>query len=89
MLLLGLRLNDDMRVRLRQEYRYRAGSFDSVHHRLDDGKALRKLNIPDEPRRECPVTQVKRKLNSAEVIDVLTDMFILRGLRFLQVGQRS
>ncbi len=52
----------------------------SMHHRTDDGKAFRPLNILDEHSRECLAIRVKRKLNSAEVIDALTDLFILRGV---------
>ena len=33
----------------------------------------------DEYTRECLMIRVKRKLNSIDVIDVLTDLFILRG----------
>mgnify|MGYP001584624728 FL=1 len=51
-----------------------------MHHRTDDGKAFRTLNILDEHSRECRAITVKRKLNSTEVIDVLTDLFILRGV---------
>ena len=38
------------------------------------------LNILDEFSRECLAIRVKRKLNSIDVIDVLTDLFILRGV---------
>jgi len=50
-----------------------------VHCRTDDGKAFRTLNILDEFSRECLAIRVKRKLNSTDVIDALTDLFILRG----------
>lgn len=53
--------------------------YDFVHHRTDDGRAVRTLNIVDEHSRECLAIRVKRKLNSTEVIDALTDLFILRG----------
>ena len=55
-------------------------SYDFVHHRTDDGRPFRTLNILDEFSRECLSIRVKRKLNSADVIDVLTDLFILRGV---------
>ena len=51
-----------------------------MHHRTDDGKAFRTLNILDEHCRECLAIRVKRKLDSTEVIDALTDLFILRGV---------
>ena len=38
------------------------------------------LNILDEFSRECLAIRVNRKLNSVDVIDVLTDLFILRGV---------
>jgi len=37
------------------------------------------LNILDEFSRECLAIKVDRKLNSRNVIDALTDLFILRG----------
>ena len=37
------------------------------------------MNLIDEYTRECLMIRVDRKLNSVDVIDVLTDMFILRG----------
>jgi len=73
-------LNDGSCVRLRPEYRNHVWSYDFVHHRTDDGRAFRTLNIIDEYSRECLAIRVKRKLNSTDVIDVLTDLFILRGV---------
>ena len=51
-----------------------------MHHRTEDGRAFRTLNILDQHSRECLAIRVKRKLNSTEVIDALTDLFILRGV---------
>ena len=45
-----------------------------------DGQGVRTLNILDEHSRECLAIRVKRKLNSADVIDALSDLFILRGV---------
>ena len=73
-------LNDGSCVRLRPAYRNHVWSYDFVHHRTDDGRAFRTLNILDEHSRECLAIRVKRKLNSTEVIDALTDLFILRGV---------
>ncbi|WP_298922662.1 IS3 family transposase, partial [uncultured Roseobacter sp.] len=73
-------LNDGSCVRLRPECRNHVWSYDFVHHRTDDGRAFRTLNILDEHSRECLAIRVKRKLNSTEVIDALTDLFILRGV---------
>ena len=50
-----------------------------MHCRTDDGRPFRTLNIIDEYSRECLTIKVERKLNSTNVIDALTDLFILRG----------
>ncbi|NVO26728.1 IS3 family transposase [Donghicola sp. C2-DW-16] len=73
-------LNDGSCVRLRPEYRNHVWSYDFVHCRTDDGKAFRTLNIIDEYSRECLAIRVDRKLNSGNVIDALSDLFILRGV---------
>jgi transposase InsO family protein len=72
-------LNDGSCIRLRPERRNHVWSYDFVHCRTDDDKAFRTLNILDEFSRECLAIRVKRKLNSTDVIDALTDLFILRG----------
>lgn len=61
------------------EYRNHVWSHDFVHCRTDDGKVFRTLNILDAFSRECLAIRVRRKLNSTDVIDALTDLFILRG----------
>lgn len=73
-------LNDGSCIRLRPAYRDHVWSFDFVHHRTDDGRAFRTLNIIDEYTRESLAIRVRRKLNSTDVIDALTDLFILRGV---------
>ena len=73
-------LNDGSCIRLRPTHRNHVWSYDFVHHRTDDGRAFRMLNILDEFSRECLAIRVKRKLNSTDVIDALTDLFILRGV---------
>lgn len=72
-------LNDGSCVRLRAEYPNHVWSYDFVHHRTHDGRAFRTLNILDEHTRECLAIRVRRKLCSTDVIDVLTDLFIMRG----------
>jgi transposase InsO family protein len=73
-------LNDGSCIRLRPTCRDQVWSYDFVHHRTDDGRAFRTLNLIDEFSRECLEIRVKRKLNSTDVIDTLTDLFILRGI---------
>jgi putative transposase len=38
------------------------------------------LNVADEFTRECLAIRINRKLKSSDVIDVLSDLFILRGV---------
>ena len=73
-------LNDGSCVRLRPEHRNHVWSYDFVHCRTDDGKAFRTLNVIDEYSRECLAIRVDRKLNSGDVIDVLSDLFIMCGV---------
>ena len=44
-----------------------------------DGRIFRTHNIIHEFAKEALVIRVKRKLNSVDVVDALTDLFILRG----------
>ncbi|MDP6953312.1 MAG: IS3 family transposase [Alphaproteobacteria bacterium] len=71
--------NDGSCIRLRPEYPNHVWSYDFVHDRTHDRRVFRTLNLIDEYTRECLMIRVDRKLNSVDVIDVLTDMFILRG----------
>ena len=73
-------LNDGSCVRLRAERADHVWSYDLVHHRTHDGRAFRTLNVLDEFTRESLAIRVRRKLSSVDVIDVLTDLFILRGI---------
>ena len=73
-------LNDGSCIRLRAERADHVWSYDFVHHRTYDGRAFRMLNVLDEFTRESLAIRVRRKLSSTDVIDVLTDLFILRGI---------
>ena len=72
-------LNDGSCVRLRPERSNHVWSYDFVQDRTDDGRIYRTLNIIDEFTKEALMIRVKRKLNSTDVVDALTDLFILRG----------
>jgi transposase InsO family protein len=43
-------------------------------------RQMRMLNILDEFTHECLAIRIDRRLNSTDVIDVLSDLFILRGV---------
>ncbi len=72
-------LNDGSCVRLRPEHPNHVWSYDFVQDRTHDGRLFRTLNIIDEFTKEALVIRVNRRLNSTDVIDALTDLFILRG----------
>ena len=73
-------LNDSSCVRLRAERADHVWSYDFVHHQTHDGRAFRTLNVLDEFTRESLSIRVRRKLSSVDVIDVLTELFILRAI---------
>ena len=73
-------LNDGSCIRLRPEHPNHVWSYDFVEDRTHDGRKYRMLNIIDEFTRECLAIRIDRKLNSTAVIDVLSDLFILRGV---------
>ena len=72
-------LSDGSCIRLGPQHVDQVWSYDFVHHRTEDGRVYRTMNIIDEFNRECLVIRVKRKLNSIDVIDALTDLFIIWG----------
>jgi len=74
-----LGLNDGSCVRLRPERPNHVWSYDFVQDRTHDGRIFRTLNIIDEFTKEALVIRVNRRLNSTDVVDALTDLFILRG----------
>ena len=53
-------------------------AYDFVEDRTHDGRKIRMLNIVDEFTREALAIRVTQRLNSNDVIDVLSDVFILR-----------
>ena len=73
-------LNDGSCLRLRPERPNHVWSYDFVMDRTHDGKAFRMLYVIDEFTRESLTIRVARKLKATDVIDVLADLFILRGI---------
>jgi putative transposase len=71
-------LNDGSCVRLQPERPNHVWSYDFVQDRTHDGRVYRTQNIIDEFTKEALVIRVKRRLNSTDVVDALTDLFILR-----------
>jgi putative transposase len=73
-------LNDGSCIRLRAERANHVWSYDFVEDRTHEGRKYRMLNIVDEFAHECLAIRIERKLNSTDVIDVLSDLFITRGV---------
>jgi putative transposase len=73
-------LADGSCTRLRAEYPNHVWSYDFVEDRTHDGRKYRMLNLIDEFTHECLAIRVARKLKATDVIDVLSDLFILRGV---------
>lgn len=72
-------LNDGSRAWLTPVYRNHVWSYNFIHCLNDDGNASQTLNIISEFNQECLTIKLNRKLNSMNVIDALTDPFILRS----------
>ena len=73
-------LADGWCLRLRAERPNHVWSYDFVEDRTHEGRKYRMLNIIDEFTHECLAIRIDRKLKSVDVIDVLSDLFILRGV---------
>ena len=71
-------LNDGSCIRLRPTYPNHVWSYDFVEDRTHNGRKYHMLNIIDEFTREC--LAIRRRLKAIDVIDALTDLFILRGI---------
>jgi transposase InsO family protein len=73
-------LADGSCIRLRAERPNHVWSYDFVEDRTHDGRRYRMLNIIDEFTHECLAIRIDRRLKAIDVIDVLSDLFILRGV---------
>ena len=73
-------LNDGSCIRLRPERPNHVWAYDFVEDRTHDGRKFRMLCVVDEFTRESLAIRVACKLKALDVIDVLSDLFILRGI---------
>jgi len=73
-------LNDGSCIRLRPMHKDHVWSYDFVADRTSDGKPFRMLTLMDEYTRECLSIDVGRKLNSEDVLERLSHLFVLRGV---------
>ncbi len=75
-----LRRGDGSCVRRRPERPHHVWAYDFCMERTSDGRPLRLLVVVDEFTRECLSIDVARKLNSEDVLERLTELFMARGL---------
>lgn len=72
-------LNDGSCIRLRPQFKDHVWSYDFVSERTKDGRPIKMLTVVDEFTRESLCIEVKRRLKSADVIEVLGELFLNRG----------
>lgn len=73
-------LNDGSCVRLRPQHRNHVWAYDFVQDKTRDGRKFRMLTVIDEFTRECLAIKVKRRLNNQDVLSVLADLMVERGV---------
>ena len=72
--------NDGSCIRLRPLFKDHVWSYDFVADRTHDGRPLRILTLIDEYSRECLTLEVRRKFKAQDVIAVLAEQFLKKGL---------
>ena len=65
--------------RRRPEYKDHVWSYDFVSDRTEKGGRLRILAVVDEFTRECLTIEVTRKFKGQDVVEVLDELFVIRG----------
>ena len=65
--------------RRRPRYKDHVWGYDFVSDRTEGGGALKLLTVVDEYTRECLTVEVARKFTGSEVVEVLGELFEIRG----------
>ena len=73
-------LTDGSCIRLRPTHRDHVWSYDFIFDRTRDGRAVKILTVLDEFTRESLALRAERSLTSEEVLEVLDDLFMRRGV---------
>lgn len=73
-------LADGSCIRKRPEYPNHVWSYDFVHDRTHDGRPFKILNIVDEYTKENLAAFTRRRIRSQDVILVLAELFLKRGI---------
>ncbi len=72
-------LTDGNCLRMRPEYRNHVWTYDFVADRTKDGRVLKMLTLVDEFSRECLTIEVGRSLRSMDVLETLSEQFLIHG----------
>jgi hypothetical protein len=67
-------------VRRRAEHMNHVWAWDFIHDRDENGRPLKWLSIVDEHTRECLALEVARSMKSQDVLDVLRELLVVRGV---------
>jgi len=67
-------------VRQRSEAMSDVWAWDFIHDRDECGRAIKWLSIVDEHTRECLALEGGRSFKSVDVLDVLRELFVVRGV---------
>lgn len=67
-------------VRYEATHRDHVWAWDFIHDRDERGRPLKWLSIVDEYTRECLALEVGRSFKSGDVLDVLRELFVIRGV---------
>jgi transposase InsO family protein len=73
-------LNDGSCIRLRPERRNHVWAYDFVSCRTHDGRPVKLITVIDEFSRECLAIRAGRKMQSDHVLELLTELFTLKGV---------
>lgn len=72
-------LEDGSTIRLRPTHAGHVWSYDFVMERTREGRPIKMLTVVDEFTRECLAIEVRRRITSQGVIDVLSRLMLERG----------
>ena len=67
-------------VRRRAEHKDHVWCWDFIFDSDERGRSLKWLSIVDEFTRECLALEVERSITSGDVLDLLTELFLIRGV---------
>jgi putative transposase len=67
-------------MRQRAEHKDHVWAWDFVFDRTANGRSLKWFSIIDEHTRECLALEVDRHMTSENILDVLRDLFVIRGV---------